>query len=117
MCNGHAAQCSARPCCAPEPQQRIADTDVEPAADRSLVTGSVEEAFDLGVAGVLFILQGADVVADERVDAVTESACRVTKRQTATQPHGCGSVVTVVNTERGMTDRRWCPMPGANPFD
>jgi hypothetical protein len=59
---------------------RMPDRGNEPAAAPSLVTASVEEAFDLGVADVLFILQGADVVADERVDAVSESACGFTER-------------------------------------
>jgi hypothetical protein len=46
----------------------------------SLVAASVQEAFDLGVADVFFVLQGADVVADECVDAVSESACGLTER-------------------------------------
>jgi hypothetical protein len=55
MCNADTAQHSAVGC-APEPQNGLADTDAKRATARSLVTASVEEAFDLGVADVLFIL-------------------------------------------------------------
>lgn len=73
------------------------DRRSEPATARSLVASPVQEAFDLGVADVLFILQGTDVVADERVDAVSESACGLTERQAATQPCRCRGVATVVD--------------------
>lgn len=58
----------------------------------------VQEAFDLGVADILFILQCADVMADERVDAVAESACGLAERQSATQPRCYRGVATVVDT-------------------